>query len=61
MLDFAPHYGFSERQCFNLKTGRKIKQVYSNGSIGYCINGKFKSLKYLKNHLIKIPKEICPF
>jgi hypothetical protein len=60
VLDFEPKYGFSEKQCFNLKTGRRIKQVYSKGSIGYCINGQFNSLNKLRKHLIK-PKEICPF
>ncbi|MFZ7121737.1 MAG: hypothetical protein ACOWWH_12425 [Eubacteriaceae bacterium] len=43
----------NDNLCFNLKTGRRIKQVYKNGSIGYCINSKFKSLKSLRPLLRK--------
>jgi len=61
-LDFAPEYKWSEdNQCFNVKTGRKIKQVYNNGCIGYTIRGKFKSLKYLKSRLRKIKNDELPF
>ena len=43
-LDFSPNYQWTkDGKCFNMKTGREITQVYSNGSIGYCINGNFKS------------------
>ena len=61
-LSYAPQYKWSEdNQCFNIKTGRRIKQVYNNGCIGYSINGKFKSLKYLRTQLVLIQKEYCPF
>ncbi len=60
-LDFADNYVFAGKQCFNLKTGRPIKQVLCGGSIGYCISSKFYSLKFLRNHLIEIPKSDCPF
>ncbi len=30
-------------------------------TIGYYIKGKFYSLKKLRNHLVKIENEICPF
>lgn len=61
-LDFAPEYKWSEdNQCFNVKTGRKIKQVYNNGCIGYSIKGKFMSLTFLRQHLKKIKKEKIPF
>ena len=34
----------------------------NGGSIGYCINGKFYSLKKLRNYIEKIPKkDYCPF
>ena len=57
-MKFAPHYKWStEKICFNVKTGRKIKQVYNNGSIGYNIKGKFYSLTYLRTQLEKIKKE----
>jgi hypothetical protein len=43
-------------KCYNLKSGRLIKQVYKGGCIGYVINGKFKSLKALRKELEIIPK-----
>lgn len=47
---------------FNSKTGRKIKKVSTkSGCIGYNIKGKFRSLKYLRPKLEKIPKQVCPF
>lgn len=40
-LSINPNYVWTEDSlCFNLKTGRRIKQVYKNGMIGYCIGGK---------------------
>jgi len=61
-LDFAPNYKWSKCGCcFNVKTGKQIKQVYNNGSIGYNISGKFKSLNYLRNHLVKIKNVKLPF
>jgi hypothetical protein len=61
-LSFAPNYQWTScGKCFNVKTGREIKQVYNNGCIGYSINGKFKSLKYLRSNLVKIVKLDCPF
>jgi hypothetical protein len=57
-LHSAPHYQFTtDKQCFNVKTGRRIKQTYVSGCIGYCINGKFRSLKSLRTELELIPKE----
>ena len=62
-LKTATHYQFTtDKQCFNMKTGRKIKQTYVSGSIGYCIDGKFRSLKRLRLELELIPKvEDLPF
>ena len=61
-LDFNPIYVWlNTNQCYNTKTGRIIKQTYVGGSIGYCINRKFYTLKYLRKHLIKPKKENCPF
>jgi len=61
-LDFAPQYKWTKcGKCFNFKTGRELNQVYKNGSIGYNIKGKFKSLHQLKKHLIKITQEEMPF
>ena len=61
-LDFAPNYQWSKcKKCFNIKTGRQIKQVYNSGSVGYNIKGKFKSLYYLRSHLRPIQKRTSPF
>jgi hypothetical protein len=61
-LDFAPEYQWTScGKCFNVKTGRQIKQTYVSGSIGYCIRGKFNSLTKLRQHLQKIKKVSCPF
>jgi hypothetical protein len=61
-LDFSSNYAWlSNNECINLKTGRTIKQVYVSGSIGYVIDGKFKSLSFLRKHLIKPTKSDCPF
>ena len=62
-LRFANHYQWTKcNRCFNVQTGNEIKQTLSSGSIGYCIKGRFRSLKYLRTQLEKIPKkEILPF
>jgi hypothetical protein len=62
-LSFATNYQWTkDGKCFNVKTGKQIKQVYNSGCIGYSICGKFYSLKYLKTKLEKIKnKEKLPF
>lgn len=61
-LKFAPHYKWlNDNSCYNAKTGRKIKQTLVGGSIGYVIDGKFKSLTFLRKYLIKPKKENLPF
>jgi hypothetical protein len=62
-LNFANNYKFSKcKKLFNCKTNKEVRQVMNGGSIGYCINGRFYSLTFLKNKLEKIPKkEYCPF
>lgn len=61
-LDFAPNYQWTKcGKCFNIKTGRQLKQSYVSGSIGYSINGKFMSLTKLRKHLVKIKHEDLPF
>jgi len=61
-LSFAPQYKWSEcGKCFNVKTGREIKKTLNGRSIGYCINGKFKSLSTLRKQLVKIEGVKCPF
>ena len=61
-ISFAKHYVFNEhKQCFNLRTGRFIKRVLVGGSIGYIIDGKFKSLVFLRKNLEKPEKQVLPF
>ena len=61
-LSIAPEYKWTEdKKCFNIKTGRRIKQTLCGGSIGYCIRGKFHSLTSLRPKLRKIEKSDCPF
>ena len=51
-ISFAPEYKFTTcNLLFNNKTGRKIKQIYNNGCIGYSIRGKFYSLTKLRECL----------
>ena len=61
-IDFAKNYKFTKcKKLFNLKTGREIKKTLAGMTIGYYIKGKFYSLKYLRNYLVKVETEICPF
>jgi len=61
-IRFATNYKFTKcEMCFNDKSGRKIKQIYNSGSIGYNIQGKFYSLKKLRASLEKIQKINLPF
>lgn len=62
IIDFAPYYAFNKyRELYNLKTGRRLKKISNNGTLGYKIKGKFYSLKKLRKHLIKPEKESLPF
>ena len=57
-----PNYVFSTcKLCFNLKSGRLVKQIIKGYTIGYLIDGKFRSLMQLKTELEIIPKNKCPF
>lgn len=62
-LKFANNYVFTKCGLYyNLKTGRLIKQITKNYTIGYIVDGKFYSLKVLRNSLDIIPKkQYCPF
>lgn len=61
-LDFAENYQFDKNgNCYNVKTGRKIKQTVVGYTIGYCIGSKFHSLGKLRKSLVKIEKTKCPF
>jgi len=61
-LSTHPEYVWNEHgECFNLKTGRRIRQTSKNGMIGYCMKGKFRSLKSLKPLLRKPKNPEYPF
>lgn len=61
-VSFAKEYKFTLcGLCYNSKSGRLIKQVLKSNCIGYIIQGKFKSLTYLRTQLEKIPKLKTPF
>lgn len=62
-VNFAENYVFTKcGLCYNTKTGRLIKQITKNYTIGYVINSKFYSLKKLRENLEKIPtKQYLPF
>jgi hypothetical protein len=61
-LKFAPDYKWTScGKCFNSSTGNQIKQSYKNGMIGYYIKSKFYSLKRLRQELVKIKVNNCPF
>ena len=61
-LSIAPQYCWSEcNKGFNIKTGRQIRQTICGRSIGYCIEGKFRSLNTLRKQLVRIEKSDCPF
>ncbi len=62
-LKSNPNYIYSlDKICYNIKTGRVIKQILKGSTIGYIINGKFKSLDNLRKDLEIIPKkDECPF
>lgn len=61
-LSTHPEYVWNKYdECYNLKTGRRIRQITKNGTIGYCIKGKFKSLKNLRPLLRKPVESDCPF
>ena len=62
-LSISPNYKWlNDNSCYNVKTGRVIKQVYNSRCIGYIINGKFMSLSKIRALLRKPPiDEYCPF
>lgn len=61
-LKIAEHYWFTTNGlCYNTKSGRLVKQVLKSNCIGYVIDGKFRSLTFLKTQLEKIPINKTPF
>ena len=50
-----------DKCCYNVQRGKKIKQSYNGGMIGYWIDKRFVSLKKLRKEIELIPKEKLPF
>lgn len=60
-LKNATHYKFTDDGiCINVKSGKLIKKVLNNRSVGYCVPD-FKSVNSLRKQLELIPKDECPF
>jgi hypothetical protein len=61
-LKFAINYLFTTcGLCYNINTGRLLEQKNNASCIGYNIQGKFKSLTFLRTQLEEIPKQKTPF
>ena len=61
-LDFADNYQFDKKgNCYNVKSGKQLKQTVIGYTLGYCIKGKFYSLTRLRQSLVKIKNTDCPF
>ena len=56
------NYKFTDKGiCINTKRNRIVKRVLVGYTEGFCLNGKFKSLKVIRKELELIPIDICPF
>ncbi len=56
------NYAFgSDKNLYNLKTGRKIKKCLKGYTRGFNLNGKFITQNKLKPLLKKVEKIKCPF
>lgn len=61
-LKSSPNYQFtSDGKCININRMKEIKRTVVGYSIGFCINGKFRTLSSIRNELTKIEINICPF
>ena len=61
-LNFADNYQFDKKgNCYNVRSGKQLKQTVIGYTVGYCIKGKFYSLTRLRQSLVKIEKQDCPF
>lgn len=61
-LKAANHYQFTQHgRCFNVQRGKELKRTMVGYSIGYCICGKFRTLKSLRKDLEKIKEIECQF
>ena len=53
---------FGNKMLINAKRGTIRKQSYKNGVVGYWLDSNtFKSIKWIKENLVKIKDEKTPF
>ena len=58
----STNYKFTkDGRCFNSLRGKELKRTIVGGSIGFCLNGRFKSLKIIRTELTTIPPAQTPF
>lgn len=68
LLDFKWVWSLDEKyqftkdgRCFNVQRGKEIKRTVIGYTEGFCLQGKFRSLKRLRSELKKIVKTEIPF
>jgi len=53
---------FWKKHLINIKTGNFKKSCYNGGSVGYWLDNKtFKSITWIKNNLVEVKQDYCPF
>lgn len=58
----AENYKFDKLgNCYNMKTNKQLRRTLIGYTEGYCIKGKFRSLKQIRKQLVKIEDVNCPF
>lgn len=60
-LDDEKYQFTMEGKCVNVLRNKEVRRVLVGYTEGFCLNGKFKSLSQIRNKLVKIEKEYCPF
>ena len=59
---FDEKYQFTEDyKCFNILTGKEVKRTLIGYSEGFCLNSKFKTLKFVKENVKDKNEDYCPF
>ena len=58
----STNYKFTEKGiCINTLRNKVVKRTLVGYTEGFCLNGKFKSLKVIRKELELIPVNNCPF
>lgn len=57
-----PKYQFDKLgNCYNIQSGKQLQRTLVDYTEGYCLGGKFKSIKHIRTKLKKILHRDCPF